>query len=130
MKLNGWRRIGIVLTIAWLAACGATALLEVSYKTPVVFAFAGPPEGVWSPEKGTITIPSGKVVHLWQDVATKKFPEPWNINWSDYPDVPISTRVYWPRFAIVALLPPALLWVLFELGVISMAWVKRGFLER
>jgi hypothetical protein len=127
MRLNGWRRLGIALVVLWAVGCSVIALTEVVSEERILFAYSGPPVGtVISTEKGTITLPDGKVVQMWE-TAGEGFPNPWEIDWSDYPAVPIATRIEWWFFAVVALLLPAFVWILLEIAVLVIAWIRRGF---
>ena len=130
MRLNGWRRLGIALVGAWVVGCSALAIFETVYAKPLAFTYSGPPPGtVVDTNKGTITLPSGKTVRMWETAGSNSFrdPYPWEINWADYPEVPLSTRIEWSRFVQVSLLIPLVLWVLAEIGLVIVRWVIRGF---
>lgn len=137
MRLNGWRRLGIILTLVWVLGCSAVAFLQVSFEDDGVFALRGPPAGtVVNSEKGTITLPDGKVVHMWEDAPTGAagqetkipgFPKPWEIDWGDYPEV-AHTRTDWFVFIAISVIMPAVMWILLEVTVFVAWWIRRGFL--
>ena len=108
LKLNGWRRLGIALALLWVVACVAIAWVEVSGSKPILFAYFAPPEGtVVDSANGTITLPNGTVFDMWVTVGTG-FAAPWEIKWSDYPNIPVRTYIDPWRFGIISLVPAAL----------------------
>jgi hypothetical protein len=96
--LNGWQRLGIVLSIAWALCVGLEAWIEIS-KGPFGW-------GIVTETVATKTgEPVSKVAPQFRDL------------------VPVDQVVTWDRFCTWLVVPLALMWA-FGYAV---AWVRSGF---
>lgn len=127
MRLNGWRRMGLAVAGVWMLGCTTLTVIEYVAPQSNAFVFHAPPDGTIVDESlGTVTIPDGKVIQL-RETAGKGFPKAWDIKWADYPEIPTRPLVRWQRLSVVSVVVPLFLWILVELAVAAIAWIKRGF---
>jgi hypothetical protein len=141
LRLNGWRRFGIVIATLWFIAVIATAFVEYSSKADGFFVLQNIPVGtVVAGNK--ITLPDGKVVaiteeeefqlrfkleHELDNLKTGQPLRPWEFDWSKLTSVPKVTEIRWLRFSLFALVSPLLAWLFVEVTVLTVAWVRRGY---
>lgn len=131
LTLNGWRRLGVVLSFLWALSIACVALFEAA---PVsagfssgIFVNQAIPAGTLI-KNDRVTLPSGKVVSIEiTDPATGHMLSPWEIDWRKYPEVPKTTEILWLKLLMVALAVPVVIWLLIELFVAIGEWVARGF---
>lgn len=126
-RLNGWRRIGVVLTASWLVGCAAIIFYEAHSDEQVVkgglFVWHALPIGTTvSIENGEVTLPDGKTIKITDSDRTI---QPWEINWAKYRDIP-TMYVYDDKIKS-ALAFPFIAWVLIEIIVAVVRWIARGF---
>ena len=103
MRLGGWHRIGVVLSLLWtIAVCG--------YAT---FEYAVGPDSAM----------------LFIEMVTSKTGEPISVlKGNAFADlVPVEPRLLWSRFAGALLSPVVAGWVLAYLLVFAIRWIVAGF---
>lgn len=124
-KLNGWRRLGIVVCAAWILGVVSLAVYEGTYHLDGYFVGLTLPVGtVVSGDKATL--PDGRVVNLNMTLNGKPA-KPWQIKWDNEPEIPTVKIVYWQKLLVYAFAFPMLLWAGTEFLVFISAWVRRGF---
>lgn len=126
--LNGWRRFGIVIAMLWFIAVISLAFIEYTSKSHGFFVFQSLPGGItFSGDK--ITLPNGKVIAIteedefklrYEQEKTGKIIDSWE-------SVPKVAEIRWLRLGLFALLAPLIAWLLVEVSVLTVAWVRRGF---
>lgn len=128
-RLNGWRRIGVVLVAAWCIAVLGTVVYE--WKSPPrgngagLFVFLDLPRGMFVPDAGPIQLPDGRTIQLQHRAVGDK---PWEIDWAHEPDVRDKALTFrWASFLIALLVAPAGAWVFAEWAVRLVQWVSQGF---
>jgi hypothetical protein len=131
MKLNGWRRFGVLLSSVWLIGVIAWAVLEVAKpQFTGTFAYMTMDEMKGMVMNGNkVTLANGKIIRLKtaRDPNTGTSLKPWEIDWESEPDIPKETNIRWLKLVTVALVLPALTWALIELLTVGFSWVWRGF---
>ncbi|NMM26507.1 MAG: hypothetical protein HHJ12_04235 [Glaciimonas sp.] len=133
--LNGWRRFGIVIAMLWFIAVISLAFIEYKSKSHGFFVFQSLPVGItFSGNK--ITLPDSKVIAIteedefklrYEQEKTGKPIHPWEIDWAQLTLVPKVAEIRWLRLGLFALLAPSIAWLLVEVSVLTVAWVRRGF---
>ena len=127
MLLNGWRRLGIVLTGIWVVGVGVLLAVELAHSKTGVFVYQTIPKGTLI-QGDKATLPDGSVVQLnAQDAATGHSLKPWEINWDNEADILKGHAIRWDRLAIFGIAVPACVWLLVELLVCGGRWILRGF---
>jgi hypothetical protein len=102
-RLNGWKRLGVVLTLAWIAIVVVEYLIEVDH---------GPFSRGWLTE--TTIVKTGEQIE----------PTPFAERFGPYADlVPVDQTSRWLSLLSVLIAPPAALWLI---GFVF-AWVLDGF---
>jgi hypothetical protein len=127
--LNGWRRIGVVILLLWLIGITGITVFEFVNRTHVFFSRQDIPNGT-KIEGNNVTLPDGKVVtvRVPRDLLTGQLAKPWEMDWSLYPEIPKKTVIQWNALGI-AIVIPIVLWIIIELLVIAIGWIKCGFKE-
>lgn len=97
MKLGGWQRIGVVLSLIWIALIIAYAFYEMHL-------------GPFS--SGLLTEVSASGPSVVKDGHTL---------------TPVDTHFLWRRVALFALGPVVAFWTLFSGGALLVRWVAAGF---
>lgn len=137
-SLNGWRRIALTFSVLWILALltvfisetrdGSTSKKDYSG----VFVSHDLAEGTIfelnnDPSKSTLTFPNGKVVVIdASDKKTGKALNPWDLDWSDFPQVDKVFSIRWRKLYLFLSLP-FLLWSAIELSVKVIDWIVAGF---
>jgi hypothetical protein len=150
VRLNGWRRIAVAISLLWIGIALTTAGLGYFNKTDGYFVYQSIPVGtVVAP--GSIKLPDGTTIskqeekefkeRLKAEQGVSKFggipvPEsdlpddlkkPWEIDWSKQPGVETVSEVNWPHLLLTGLAMPLLLWLAAELAAAVVRWIIRGF---
>jgi hypothetical protein len=125
-RLNGWRRLAILLWALWTATIAVTLILELRGFGGNALVFESIPVGtVVNGEEATL--PDGSVVKLnARDPRTGALLQPWEIDWSSQPGVPKRSVVRWNRF-LVGIFVPCAVWLIIEFFGVGVRWVARGF---
>lgn len=125
MRLNGWRRLGIVLAGVWLLGCTLVLAYERSAPRDGFFVFRTLPTGTLI--KGNeATLQDGRTVQLRQKLDGKEI-KPWEIQWDNEPEIPTVAVVKAGTFFLVGLVFPLLLLAALELFAVLCRWVRKGF---
>ena len=125
MQLNGWRRIAIVFTSAWILAAVGLAVFEWAKKKDGFFVHLSLPAGTVI--KGAeAVLPDGRKLQLNQKLAGRDT-KPWEIKWDDEPEVPTTRQINWTNVLFFGLAFPTLLWGAAECFVAVAHWIRRGF---
>lgn len=143
--MNGWRRLGVVMTTLWFMAVIAFAFWEYTSKSDGFFAFQSIPVGTVV-AGNRVTLPNGTVITITEEeefrlryrkeqeldsLKTGQPVRPWDFDWSTLTSVPTFAQVRWLRLGMVALLVPLMFWLIGEAAAITVAWVSRGgFVKR
>ena len=102
-RLNGWQRLGVVLTLVWVAIVGVEYLIELD-------------QGPFS--RGWLT--DTTIVKTGEKIEPKQFAE----RFGPYADlVPVDQTSRWLWLLSVLIVPPAALWLVG----FAFAWVLDGF---
>jgi ABC-type Fe3+-siderophore transport system permease subunit len=150
VRLNGWRRIALAMSILWIGIALTTAGLDYFNKSDGYFVFQSIPIGtVMTPS--SIKLPDGTTIsrdeekefeqRLKAEQASSKLSgkpvpkndlpvdlkKPWNMDWSKQANVPIAWEIRWPRLLFAGLAMPLLLWMFAELYAVVLRWIIRGF---
>lgn len=128
MKLNGWRRLALVLCGVWLLGAASLAIYEVLNHRDGYFAGLTLPAGtIVSGDKATL--PDGRVISL--NISIKgQAVKPWEIKWDNEPEVPTEQLVRWSKLFTQGVAIPLALWAFIEILTVIANWVARGFRER
>jgi hypothetical protein len=114
-KLDGWQRLGIVLSVGWILCVSGTAFVEfvfISVPRHCVFAYDAIPVGtVWT-EKF--------------DAKGQRIP-PWEYDWESDKNVPKTRKLRVGVFTTVLALPLVGGWLLSFSSVRAFKWVRDGF---
>jgi hypothetical protein len=126
MRLNGWRRLGVVLSVAWWLVF-VTMMVQDTYTAR---ERAQSWEREWGPRNSTATpAPSTRgVVDPFEEerTATAATPgKPWERDWGTKPPKP-SCDVNWAD-CLIALAIPVAIWGMIEALVKAIRWVIQGF---
>jgi hypothetical protein len=126
MRLNGWRRLGVVLSLAWWLVV-VTMIVHYAYTVREEAKFW---ERKWGQRDSTATpAPSTRgVVDPFEEerTATAATPgKPWERDWGTKPPKP-SCSVNWGENLVVLAIPLAI-WGMIELLVKAIRWVIKGF---
>lgn len=128
MKLNGWRRLALVLCGAWCLGAVSLATYEFLNHRDGHFVGLSLPIGtVVSGNKATL--PGGRVIDLNLSIEGKAI-KPWEIEWDNEPEVPTEQFIRWAKLLTQGFAIPFGLWVCFELLAFIGNWVAQGFRER
>jgi hypothetical protein len=103
-RLNGWQRLGIVLSVLWIAAVFAYALVELS-------------RGPFSAKLLTEIVPS----------TTRESIKPSVKGDSDVVLAPVEPRLIAVRIAIAVAVPVVAGWSFVYLLVLVARWIGAGF---
>lgn len=110
----------------------AVAITEYSSKSAGLFVVQSIPIGTVV-EGNKVTLPDGKVITISEEeefklrLAKERNMAPWQINWSEITSVPKVAEVRWQRLGLLALLTPLIIWLFAEVAVLTVFWVRRGF---
>jgi hypothetical protein len=127
MKLNGWRRLAVVLGSAWIIGVASFASYESLSHCDGFFAGLSLPVGtVISGDKARL--PDGRTVDLNIKLAGKNI-KPWEIKWDNEPEILTQSAVHWGKLFLGVSIP-LVLWFIIEIFVRIGAWVARGFREQ
>lgn len=127
MKLNGWRRLVVVVGGAWLVGVASLATYETLSGSDGLFVGLTLPVGtVVTGNKAKL--PDGRTVELNTKLEGKNV-KPWEIIWDNEPEIPTEKVVYWGKLLAGVSLPLAL-WAVIEILVHIGTWVSRGFREQ
>ena len=126
-RLNGWRRLAILLCAMWVVTLAATLLFALRGFGGDMLVYQSIPKGiVVNGEQATL--PDGTTVHLnARDPHTGALLQPWQIDWSNQPAVPKEPVVRWNRLLLLGILAPCAVWLMIELFGLGARWVARGF---
>jgi hypothetical protein len=127
MKLNGWRRLAVVLGVVWLIGVVSLEAYEVLlYKDGLLAGLTLPVGTVISGNKARL--PDGRTIDLITNLNGKDV-KPWEIKWDNEPEIPTQSVVHSGTLFLGVSLP-IILWFFIE-GLVSIsAWVGRGFREQ
>jgi hypothetical protein len=126
MKLNGWRRLAIVLSSAWVVGVISFTTYEALSHRDGFFVGLTLPIGTIVSGNRAI-LPDGRTVKLNIKLEGKDV-KPWEIKWDNEPEIPTETIVHWGKlFSGVSI--PLVLWFILEVLVLIGTWVARGFRE-
>jgi hypothetical protein len=124
IRLNGWKRLGVVLCIAWMLGVASIASYEYTNRKDGWFFGLTLPLGTII-TGGKATLPDGRIVEL--NMALDGRPvKPWEVQWDNEPKIPTIQVIHW-RPLLGALAFPLLLWVAVSLFVRIASWVRAGF---
>ena len=150
VRLNGWRRIALAISILWIGIALTTAGASYFNKTDGYFVFQSIPVGTVA-TPSSIRLPDGTTISRDEEkefeqrlkaeqadskLSGKPVPEsdlpddlkkPWNMDWSKQAGVPTASEIRWPRLLFAGLAMPLLLWLFAELFAGVLAWIIRGF---
>ena len=129
LTLNGWRRLGFIVVVLWIAGAVGLAATEGTSSSNGFFVYRGIPIGT-TVDGETATLPDGKVVKINARDASGRLLAPWEIDWQAQSDIPKVSEVQWGRLALFVFAAPIGAWLLIELLVVIVAWVARGFKHR
>ena len=128
MKLNGWRRLALVLCGAWcLGVISLTTFESFNHSDGYFVGLALPVGTVVSGNKATL--PGGQFIDINLSIEGKTI-KPWEIKWDNEPDVPTEQFLRWNKLLSVGLAIPFGFWVCFEVLAFVGSWVARGFREQ
>ena len=85
MRLNGWRRLGIILAGLWLLSCTLVLAYERSAPTDGFFVFRTLPVGTLI-SGNEANLPGGPTIQLRQKLGSKEI-KPWEIQWDNEPEI-------------------------------------------
>ena len=127
MKLNGWRRLAVVIGGVWIIGVVSFTVYELLSHRDGFFAGLSLPVGtVISGDKAKL--PDGRIVNLNIKLEGKDV-KPWEIKWDNEPEIPTQPVVHWGKLFLGIILP-LILWFIIEIFVYISAWVARGFYEQ
>jgi hypothetical protein len=114
-NLNGWQRIGIILSVAWIISISGIAVYEfffVAHSQRCLFVYDAIPVGtVWTEKLDA----SGTPI------------KPWNYDWESDDSIPKTRKLRVGIFASALILPLIGGWLLSFNSVRSFKWVRDGF---
>ena len=126
MKLNGWRRLGIVLGSVWLLSVVGIAATDAMLEGEGWFVERTLPEGtVIAGNKATL--PDGRVVDIVTRGPNGETLSPWDIKWDNEPAIPSEQHIRWLRLLATAVGLPLVVWTLAEVLSMITRWIIRGF---
>lgn len=128
-RMNGWRRLGLVLAVLWLLLLLGGLILEVATSKSTFFTFRTLPQGTFvDPDGDEVVLPDGTrvAVHIPRDRSTSETAKPWEVDWSQVPGLQTLPGLRWSRIAtwVGAI---AIVWLFAEIAALAVAWVRRGF---
>ena len=103
MRLGGWQRIGVALSLLWVIVVCAYAAFEYSVGPDSAMVFI---EMITSKTREPISVLKG---NAFADL------------------VPVEPQLIWPRLVAVTFGPVVAAWVLVYLSVITVRWIVAGF---
>jgi hypothetical protein len=128
MKLNGWRRLAVVLCGVWCFGATSLAIYEAFTHCDGYFVGLKLPTGtVVSGDKATL--PDGRVIDLDMSIDGKAV-KPWEIKWDSQPEVPTEQFLRWSKLFTQGIVIPLGPWACFAILVMVGNWVVRGFREQ
>lgn len=114
-SLNGWQRIGVVLSIAWLFFVCSVATYEFFFSAhtrSAVFAYDEIPIGtVWTEKRDAHGAPI----------------KPWEYDWAADETIPKTRRMRIGLFASALFVPLVGSWLLASASTRTFKWVRAGF---
>lgn len=125
IKLNGWRRLGIVIFSSWVLGAASIAVYEGASHSDGHFVGLTLPVGtvvIGSKAK----LPGGRMVDINTTINGRPV-KPWEIKWDNQPEIPTEQVIHWRKLLIYSVICPMLLWASFELLAFVGSWVSRGF---
>lgn len=125
MRLNGWRRLAVILGAAWFIGSGGLLVSEWVTRKDGVFVHLSLPVGTVV-QGATVVLPDGRKIPLHQQLNRTDL-KPWEIKWDNEPEVPTVSTVQWGKFAVYGAGFPLVVWAIVEVLVGLFAWVRRGF---
>ncbi|MES2282842.1 MAG: hypothetical protein V4542_15620 [Pseudomonadota bacterium] len=125
-NINGWRRLGIVLSILWVAAFTAAVCLDKTFREHDFIATE-----LKVSRSIQVAAPGLKEMKEAEKVRQLgRALKPWEMEWNPTKTVEVTDRIRevsaW-KFLLVALAFPAFIWVFIEAGVVVSRWVIAGF---
>ena len=133
--LNGWRRLGIVIASLWIIAVIAVAAFECTSGSRGIFVYQQIPEGTIVAGNKVITLTEEDEfkVRAQAEQSMKEREQghivpPWELDWTGLEAVPKIIQIRWLRLAAVTLLVPLIAWLLTEALMLTVSWVRRGFM--
>ena len=114
-KLNGWQRLGVVLSVSWILCISGTAFVEfffVSNPRHCIFVYDAIPVGtVWT-----------------EKLDTKGQPiPPWQYDWESDKSIPKTRKLRVGVFTSILILPLVGGWLLSFSSIRTFKWVREGF---
>ncbi|PRC91167.1 hypothetical protein [Solimicrobium silvestre] len=122
IKLHGWRRIALVLSVSWITVTASFAAANYFGGSDGYFVYQSMPMGS-KIEGNVVTFQDGRKVRLPIEPDTK----PWEVDWSKQVGVPKLPEIRWPRFLIIGIFFPFLLWLFVEISAVVVRWIAVGF---
>jgi hypothetical protein len=127
MKLNGWRRLAVVLGVVWIIGVVSLAAYEIlSHRDGILAGLTLPVGTVISGHKATL--PDGRTIDLITNLNGKDV-KPWEIKWDNEPEIPTQSVVHW-GILFLSISLPIILWFFIEVLVRIGVWVGRGFRDQ
>jgi hypothetical protein len=138
MKINGWKRIGVIGSCVWMVGAGLHTLKVTSAADLEIAAFiyrqcadirdrTNQSQREYCGHQGAIApmIDSSTVFNKCMEEFEAKHPDTCSARSTDY--VVGAWRGEWIEAIVVALVPVPLAWGLVYLIIFLVRWVKRGF---
>lgn len=126
--LNGWRRIGVVLVVVWLAIAGTVLWRSPDMVASVFPELAEPVTSMHSVRAPELKeeLEAAKVKQLGRPL------KPWEMEWNPVREVPVQAGVQIPAVTrwLLLISVPLLAWQLVELLVWVVLWVRAGFMRQ
>ena len=127
-RLNGWRRIGVVLVIFWFVIIAGITITELSTSEVIAFTYQTIPKGT-KVEGNIVTLPNGETIEIYvpRDLLTGEKAKPWEIDWSKYPQITKVQYINWSLLAGALLAIPFAAWIILEALAYAIRWIRQGF---
>lgn len=126
MKLNGWRRIGIVLGGVWVLSVVGIAATEVMLEGVGWFVQRTLPAGT-TISGNKAMLPNGRTVDINTRGPNGEALSPWDIKWDNEPEIPSEVHVRWLKLLATGVGLPLAVWTFGELMSRITRWIVRGF---
>jgi len=114
-KLNGWQRIGVVLSLAWILSISGVAFCEfffVPHARHCLFVYDAIPAGtVWTEKLDAFGTPI----------------KPWEYDWENDDSIQKTRKLRVWTFTSALMLPLVGGWLLSFSSVRAFKWVRDGF---
>jgi hypothetical protein len=135
--MNGWQRMGVVVSVLWaLAVLGYAAYERSEMPIPVFSEVTRQPErGEWSVACDRVFLdceaysPPSNAISAYLDAYKNAKTEEEKISVSKQMPQTTWGTSFKGLFFIVLLLPIAVLWICAYAAVFAYAWIKQGFKE-